>query len=157
VITRSISSGAQLQSYIQQEIMPHQQQLVLSLPAGAKSSVELSSRSHCQSFCSCRPGSSGGWSGGTCTPSSTSSSTLGGTSGPEDPLHDPLHDVEEGYDAFTGDGLIECVICMAGVRLLPLSERFVTPCGHFFHPECLTSWMEVKAECPQCRGPLPPL
>jgi hypothetical protein len=151
VITRSISSGAQLQSYSQQEIVPHQQQLVLSLPA--KSSVELTTRSHCQSCCNCRPGSSGGWSGGTCTPSSTTSSTLGGASGPED----PLHDVEEGYDAFTGDGVIECVICMAAVRLLPLSERFVTPCGHFFHPECLTSWMEVKAECPQCRGPLPPL
>jgi hypothetical protein len=72
-------------------------------------------------------------------------------------LDDPLHDVAEGFDAFTGDGVIECVICMAALRLLPLSERFVTPCGHFFHPECLTSWMEVKAECPQCRGPLPPL
>jgi hypothetical protein len=70
---------------------------------------------------------------------------------------DPLHDVIEGYDAETGDGVVECVICMAGVRLLPVSGRFVTPCGHFFHPECLASWMEVKAECPQCRGPLPPL
>jgi hypothetical protein len=72
-------------------------------------------------------------------------------------LGDLLHDVEEDYDFMTGQGTVECVICMAGVQLLPISERMVTPCGHFFHPDCLASWMEVKAECPTCRGPLPPL
>eukprot|EP00878_Enallax_costatus_P005482 GHUV01005753.1.p2 GENE.GHUV01005753.1~~GHUV01005753.1.p2 ORF type:complete len:104 (+),score=27.64 GHUV01005753.1:1-312(+) len=70
---------------------------------------------------------------------------------------DVYHDVLEGYDAFTGQGVVECVICMAGVELLPVSGRCVTPCGHFFHQECLANWMEVKAECPTCRGPLPPL
>lgn len=30
-----------------------------------------------------------------------------------------------------------------------------TPCNHFFHCECLTSWMEMKLECPICRKELP--
>lgn len=145
-MTRSTSSGAQLQTSCQHDglqVLHQQQQLVVSLPPGA--SVELSSSFGCQHCCQCNgSGGSGDHSSSTAPAMDRSSDDL-------------LHDVVEGYDAFTGDGVIECVICMAGVRLLPVSERFVTPCGHFFHPECLTSWMEVKAECPQCRGPLPPL
>lgn len=34
---------------------------------------------------------------------------------------------------------------------------FHTPCGHKFHPECLVTWMNVKLECPTCRGSLPAL
>eukprot|EP00879_Flechtneria_rotunda_P005683 GHRR01005982.1.p1 GENE.GHRR01005982.1~~GHRR01005982.1.p1 ORF type:complete len:619 (+),score=198.57 GHRR01005982.1:111-1967(+) len=68
-----------------------------------------------------------------------------------------VEDVNECYDAISGQGTIECLICMDGVALLPAHERLLTPCGHFFHPECLASWMDVKAECPTCRGPLPPL
>lgn len=32
-----------------------------------------------------------------------------------------------------------------------------TPCCHFFHIECLTSWIELKKECPICRKKLPRL
>lgn len=31
-----------------------------------------------------------------------------------------------------------------------------TPCGHYFHSECLAKWMDVRLECPYCRGALPP-
>lgn len=37
-------------------------------------------------------------------------------------------------------------------RLPPL---WVTPCGHFFHKQCLLMWMEEKLTCPLCRLPLP--
>ena len=50
---------------------------------------------------------------------------------------------------------MDCVICMAPVDCTNLKERMVTPCNHFFHRECLERWMEVKMECPTCRGGLP--
>lgn len=31
------------------------------------------------------------------------------------------------------------------------------PCEHMFHKECLSSWIDVKLECPTCRAVLPPL
>jgi hypothetical protein len=46
---------------------------------------------------------------------------------------------------------------MAPVKCDARAERMVTPCAHFFHKECLERWMEVKMECPTCRGVLPPL
>ena len=54
-------------------------------------------------------------------------------------------------------GGVDCVICMAPVQCDARAERMVTPCAHFFHKECLERWMEVKMECPTCRGALPPL
>jgi hypothetical protein len=72
-----------------------------------------------------------------------------------------LHDVVEGYDVITGEGVVECVICMGPASLMPLEGRVVTPCGHFYHRECLLQWMDVPLGgmgCPTCRwGPLPPL
>ena len=50
---------------------------------------------------------------------------------------------------------MDCVICMAPVDCAKAKERMVTPCNHFFHRECLERWMEVKMECPTCRGGLP--
>lgn len=32
-----------------------------------------------------------------------------------------------------------------------------TPCGHKFHQECLTNWMDRKMQCPVCRTALPTL
>ena len=52
-------------------------------------------------------------------------------------------------------GGVDCVICMAPVDCADAKERMVTPCNHFFHRECLERWMEVKMECPTCRGGLP--
>ena len=51
----------------------------------------------------------------------------------------------------------DCVICMNHVKIRSSSERMVTPCNHFFHPECLTRWIDIKQECPTCRRALPPL
>ncbi|KAF6263606.1 hypothetical protein COO60DRAFT_1282130 [Scenedesmus sp. NREL 46B-D3] len=85
---------------------------------------------------------------------------------PELPWHyaagdDLLRDVVEGCDVVTGEGVVECVICMGPASLMPLGGRVVTPCGHFYHKQCLLQWMEVPVggvACPTCRwGPLPPL
>ncbi len=60
-------------------------------------------------------------------------------------------------DIETGDAGTECVICMNPLDVEALAARMVTPCGHFFHPACLSRWMDIKMECPTCRQPLPPL
>lgn len=31
----------------------------------------------------------------------------------------------------------------------------LTPCNHFFHPNCIEEWWKSKKECPFCRHPLP--
>ena len=36
-------------------------------------------------------------------------------------------------------------------------EYMITPCKHVFHSLCLTSWMNLKHECPYCRRIIPPL
>lgn len=56
-----------------------------------------------------------------------------------------------------GSSDIDCVICMTPVDVKNRRSRMVTPCDHFFHPECLERWMEIKLECPYCRTPLPSL
>lgn len=58
-------------------------------------------------------------------------------------------------DVETGDGGVECVICMNPADVGQARERMVTPCNHFFHNHCLERWMDVKMECPTCRRPLP--
>lgn len=37
-----------------------------------------------------------------------------------------------------------------------LKKCMMTPCNHFYHPGCLTQWMDQKMECPTCRAQLPP-
>ena len=64
--------------------------------------------------------------------------------------------MRESYDPLTGRGIVECAVCLSGVALLPLRARAVTPCGHWFHVPCIARAMEVRAECPLCRAPLPP-
>lgn len=51
--------------------------------------------------------------------------------------------------------LIICSICLGDykdsewLRLLP-------HCGHFFHKECIDTWLRLKLSCPMCRNsPLP--
>jgi hypothetical protein len=36
-------------------------------------------------------------------------------------------------------------------------KLMMTPCIHFFHPDCLKLWIENKSECPVCRAILPML
>jgi hypothetical protein len=43
-----------------------------------------------------------------------------------------------------------CVICVAPLIL----GRHTTPCGHFFHTNCIDRWKAIKPECPMCRLPL---
>lgn len=31
-----------------------------------------------------------------------------------------------------------------------------TPCGHKYHKECLTKWMDNNLVCPNCRASIPP-
>lgn len=52
-------------------------------------------------------------------------------------------------------GCFECVICMTDISYTG-KTLVTTPCDHYFHETCLQQWMEVKLECPTCRGPLPP-
>ena len=54
------------------------------------------------------------------------------------------------------EGGLDCVICMTPIDFTCPSKRMVTPCNHFFHPECLERWLKVKMECPTCRRVLPP-
>ena len=64
-------------------------------------------------------------------------------------------------DAGEGDALVaneprrECCICMECV-LVHSPDRMVTPCGHYFHSECLLKWLDVRLECALCRRPVPP-
>lgn len=60
-----------------------------------------------------------------------------------------------GGDEETGEGSVECVICMNPVDLTRPLARMVAPCSHCFHTPCLQRWMEVKMECPTCRRALP--
>jgi len=65
--------------------------------------------------------------------------------------------VELTADIESGNAEVDCVICMNGIQINDANRRMVTPCDHFFHPQCLQRWMDVKMECPTCRRALPPL
>jgi hypothetical protein len=53
---------------------------------------------------------------------------------------------------------VTCSVCLGPIELpLHRGQYMVTPCNHMFHAECLREWMEVKMECPVCRGLLPEL
>jgi hypothetical protein len=141
--------------------LPNQQcSCMWGLSNAAPQQQQLLSHSSCQcSSCKCSR-----YPSDSVTSSSSSANSSGGSSdwrssyAAGDGL---LHDVVEGYDVITGEGVVECVICMGPASLMPLEGRVVTPCGHFYHRECLLQWMDVPLGgmgCPTCRwGPLPPL
>ena len=33
-----------------------------------------------------------------------------------------------------------------------LKKCMMTPCKHYYHPDCLKQWMDQKMECPSCRA-----
>ena len=43
----------------------------------------------------------------------------------------------------------ECVICLS-VMKTPNIERL--RCSHFFHKDCLSTWMRTRNNCPTCRS-----
>jgi len=51
----------------------------------------------------------------------------------------------------------ECSICIQGLNVDEGEKIYKTPCGHFFHPECLKSWGGTKLICPVCRTKIPDL
>jgi len=53
------------------------------------------------------------------------------------------------------DGALDCVICYSPINPNDPGSYMLPPCEHIFHRECLVQWMEVKMECPTCRGHLP--
>lgn len=52
------------------------------------------------------------------------------------------------------DGKAECSICMDNVDLG--TEVTVLPCNHWFHFECIESWLKEHDTCPHCRKPITP-
>jgi hypothetical protein len=65
----------------------------------------------------------------------------------------PSDDIESGPSAVEE---LECVICYDAVEVT-MRDYMLAPCEHIFHKDCLMKWMDVKMECPVCRGPLPEL
>ncbi|CRG99808.1 E3 ubiquitin-protein ligase, putative [Plasmodium relictum] len=65
-----------------------------------------------------------------------------------------VHNYYKTIDANFESGIPECVICMYDI-LLKDKKYCVTPCYHIFHEKCLQQWMNIKLECPTCRGALP--
>lgn len=43
-----------------------------------------------------------------------------------------------------------CSICLEQAAL------FLTPCGHYFHQHCITSWLGKRPACPNCNHPTVP-
>jgi hypothetical protein len=57
------------------------------------------------------------------------------------------------YRVVAPEGGVECTVCFEWIE--EGENAMVTPCGHFFHQECLTRWMNEHMICPFCRHPLP--
>lgn len=51
------------------------------------------------------------------------------------------------------DGKAECSICMDNVEIG--NEVTVLPCNHWFHGDCVASWLREHNTCPHCRKPIP--
>ena len=52
------------------------------------------------------------------------------------------------------DGKAECSICMDSVDIG--TEVTTLPCNHWFHFECIQSWLKEHDTCPHCRKPITP-
>lgn len=53
-----------------------------------------------------------------------------------------------------GDERAECSICMDSVEMG--TEVTILPCTHWFHFECIQSWLKEHDTCPHCRKPITP-
>ena len=52
------------------------------------------------------------------------------------------------------EGKADCSICMESVN--PGTEVTQLPCKHWFHGECVQSWLKEHDTCPQCRRGITP-
>jgi E3 ubiquitin-protein ligase RNF115/126 len=46
-----------------------------------------------------------------------------------------------------------CTVCCDPIAVD--SKGMFMPCGHVYHPDCLTPWLENNNSCPVCRFELP--
>merc|ERR1712228_70141 len=55
------------------------------------------------------------------------------------------------------ENMKRCSICLEDIDWKQEYETIMaTPCFHYFHDECLTTWMQQRLTCPTCRTSLPP-
>jgi len=47
----------------------------------------------------------------------------------------------------------ECSVCLMDFEAG--SKLRVMPCSHYFHEQCIFSWLQLNHVCPLCRFPLP--
>ncbi|EHA8589631.1 hypothetical protein COCNU_scaffold011582G000030 [Cocos nucifera] len=52
-------------------------------------------------------------------------------------------------DELMGGDPVACVICLENMAVGTPAGRL--PCGHVFHPSCITVWLERSGTCPICR------
>ena len=45
-----------------------------------------------------------------------------------------------------------CTICMTELPRWPADACILQPCGHHFHLECATRWMDRESSCPNCKS-----
>lgn len=46
-----------------------------------------------------------------------------------------------------------CTVCVEQIKLG--SKGMFMPCGHIYHPDCLTPWLDTNNTCPTCRFEIP--
>uniref|UniRef100_A0A7S3QJT7 RING-type domain-containing protein n=1 Tax=Chaetoceros debilis TaxID=122233 RepID=A0A7S3QJT7_9STRA len=51
---------------------------------------------------------------------------------------------------------LDCIICFNEIDLRDRSGYMLASCDHVYHKHCLEKWMDIKMECPTCRGILAP-
>lgn len=44
-----------------------------------------------------------------------------------------------------------CPICLCEWRELDGNQLVLSPCGHFFHENCINEWYRTRFDCPMCR------
>ena len=84
-------------------------------------------------------------------PPPSSNSDSNSASSPHLTSDDDISPVSDSSNDFS----LDCVICYCLIDHTKPGSYMLTPCEHIFHTSCLEQWMEVKMECPTCRGPLP--
>ncbi|XP_047947487.1 E3 ubiquitin-protein ligase RNF130-like [Salvia hispanica] len=65
------------------------------------------------------------------------------------------HSHRDDDDDDDDDGLGVCVICQDNLNLVAQNHKIVRlDCAHYYHPRCITNWLNVKNTCPLCQAPV---